>query len=66
MREGCTPTHLDLTWLGVLPASLFALARRSLRRLSTANHHFIGYGTWDSFDAYMDHFMTKHVRKLRE
>jgi len=30
------------------------------------NHHFVAYGSWKTYDAYMDHFMAKHTRKLRE
>ncbi|KAG2489749.1 hypothetical protein HYH03_011856 [Edaphochlamys debaryana] len=38
----------------------------ALRKFSTMNHHFIAYGSWKSFDAYMDHWMAKHTTKLRE
>ncbi|GIL66452.1 hypothetical protein Vafri_19966 [Volvox africanus] len=38
----------------------------ALRKVASMNHHFVAYGTWESYDAYMDHFMSKHTRKLRE
>lgn len=36
----------------------------ALRKIATVNHHFVGYGTWKSYDAYLDHFLSGHTRKL--
>lgn len=36
----------------------------SLRKVSTNNHHFIGYGSWESFEDFMDHIKSKHVERL--
>ncbi|EFJ43237.1 hypothetical protein VOLCADRAFT_106870 [Volvox carteri f. nagariensis] len=38
----------------------------SLRKVASMNHYFVAYGTWESYDAYVDHFMAKHTLKLRE
>ncbi|PNH04715.1 hypothetical protein TSOC_009096, partial [Tetrabaena socialis] len=38
----------------------------ALRRFSTLNHHFMAYGSWETYDDYWDHFTSKHVSKLRQ
>ncbi|KXZ54043.1 hypothetical protein GPECTOR_5g152 [Gonium pectorale] len=38
----------------------------ALRKFATMNHHFVAYGTWESYDAYLDHFTSRHMRKLRD
>ena len=43
-----------------------AAAACRLRKVKTNNHHFYAYGTWKSFDDYLDHFRSKHIRRLRE
>jgi len=38
----------------------------ALRKTVTANHEYWVYGTWESFDDYMEHFHSSHIRKLRD
>lgn len=38
----------------------------SLRKVSTNNHHFIGYGSWDSYEDLLDHFESDHSKNFRE
>lgn len=38
----------------------------SLRKVTTNNHHFMGWGVWESTDDFMDHLDSKHVDKFRK
>lgn len=37
-----------------------------LRKVATDNTRFIGYGVWDSYEDWLDHFTSKHVQKLKD
>lgn len=38
----------------------------SLHRVKETNYQFYVFGIWDSLDDYIDHYESKHIRKLRD
>lgn len=38
----------------------------SLRKVTTNNHHFLGWGMWDSYDDFMDHLDSKHLKHFKK